>query len=134
MLTACRKANAQTEQHSQFWNEYAFVKNLHKDWSLEADIGVTSSSTPEDNSMFYGIIQFYVRGWAHYYAGDRWKLTAGYSVVYNRNVPELNQKEAPELRTSLQATYIVLKKRTRALLEPGLRTGIYEMMMGVLKL
>ncbi len=107
------KTFAQTEQRAQFWNEYAFVKNLNADWALEADIGITTSSTPNNSDPFNRIIQFYVRGWVHYYPSDRWRLTAAYSYYFNKNVPELYQEKAPELRASLQATYVLIKKRAR---------------------
>lgn len=96
---------AQTDDLYQFWNEYAFTKDLSQKWVLELDGGLVSSSTPEDSNIFHNITQVYLRGWAHYYAFKKWKFSASFAHYSNRNVPELNQKEAREFRTALQATY-----------------------------
>jgi hypothetical protein len=100
-------------KYNQFWNEYAFNHNLSQAWALELDIGLTSSSIPSDNNPFYGITQFYVRGWAHYYPDDRWKLSVYYAYFYNRNVPELSQRKAPEYRSAIQGTYYILRGRNK---------------------
>jgi hypothetical protein len=101
--------NAQTDNLNQFWNEYAFTKDLSQNWVVELDAGFTSSSTPEDKAVFHDITQTYLRGWAHYYPGDRWKMSIFYAYYSNKNVPELNQTEAPEWRSALQVSYSLLK-------------------------
>jgi hypothetical protein len=100
---------AQTDDLYQFWNEYAFTKDLSQKWVLELDAGFVSSSTPEDDNIFHNITQVYFRGWAHYYAFKKWKFSVFASHYSNKNVPELNQKEAREFRTALQATYNLLQ-------------------------
>lgn len=102
--------SSQTDNLNQFWNEYAFTKDLSQNWVVELNTGFTSSSTPEDSNVFHGITQFYLRGWAHYYPGDRWKLSVFYSYYLNKNVPELNQTKAPEWRSAFQLTYSLLKE------------------------
>lgn len=99
----------QTEKLQQFWNEYAFTRDLTERWVAELDIGLNSSGVPEHNTIFYGFTQFSARAWIHYYPGDRWKLSFFYAYYYNVNVPELNQNQAPEYRFALQATYNLLK-------------------------
>lgn len=101
----------QNETLNQFWNEYAFTHNISENWVAELDGGLTSSGVPNDNNIFYGITQFSVRAWIHYYPGDRWKLSFFYAYYYNKNVPELNQNKAPEYRFALQATYNLFKHR-----------------------
>lgn len=110
LLVSAIEANSQTDNLNQFWNEYAFTKDLSQNWVVELNAGFTSSSTPEDHDIFHYITQAYVRGWAHYYPGDRWKLSIFYSYYLNKNVPELNQAEAPEWRSAIQVTYSLLKE------------------------
>lgn len=100
----------QKEALNQFWNEYAFTHNISENWVAELDGGLTSSGVPDDNNIFYGITQFSIRGWIHYYPADRWKLSFFYSYYYNKNVPELNQNKAPEYRLAVQATYNLFKQ------------------------
>jgi hypothetical protein len=109
LLAGTISLNAQTDKLNQFWNEYAFTKDLSQNWVVELNTGFTSSSTPEDSNVFHNITQFYARAWAHYYPGDRWKLSIFYSYYLNKNVPELNQTEAPEWRSAIQLTYSLLK-------------------------
>lgn len=100
---------SQTDKRNQFWNEYDFTKDLSQKWVLQLDAGFVSSSTPEDSDIFHNITQIYVRGWAHYYPSQRWKVSVFYAYYSNQNVPELNQKKAPEFRTAVQATYNLLR-------------------------
>jgi hypothetical protein len=100
---------AQTDELNQFWNEYAFIKDLSQRWSLELNIGLTTSSVSDNGNIFYNLTQVYGRGWAHYKPDDRWKVSFFYAYFSNKNVPELNQKEAAEFRIALQGVYRVLK-------------------------
>ena len=109
----CFAQETQDKKYNQFWNEYAFTHNLSEAWALELDVGVTSSSVPLNNNPFYGITQFYFRGWAHYYPDDRWKLSVYYAYFYNKNVPELSQRKAPEYRSAIQGTYYILRGRNK---------------------
>ncbi len=104
-------SEAQTNSYSQFWNEFAFTRSLKGKWVAELNLGQTWSSTPDINKPFYVNAQLYVRGWIHYYASPRWKLSSFFSYYYNRAVPELNQKQLPELRFALQGTYYIHKVR-----------------------
>ncbi|WP_417357548.1 DUF2490 domain-containing protein [Flavobacterium sp.] len=129
-------AFSQTENYTQFWNEYAFVKDINEKWSIEADVGITTSGVPEHNSPFYGIIQFYGRGWGHYYPSERWKLSFFYAFFYNTNVPELLQEKSPEHRLAVQLTYLMTKTRLRTNLKARLEdrhlendTGYFEAVM-----
>jgi hypothetical protein len=107
----CMPLYAQTEVFNQFWNEYAFTHDLSEKWVAELDAGITTSSVPHDDNIFYGFTQFYARGWIHYYPANRWKVSFFYAYYYNENVPELNQNRAPEYRFAFQATYNLLKHR-----------------------
>lgn len=100
---------AQTDNLNQFWNEYTFTHDLSDKWVAELNMGLTSSSVPEDDNIFYGIIQVYGRAWVHYYPADRWKVSFSYAHYLNKNVPELDQIKAPEYRFTFQATYNLLK-------------------------
>ncbi|MFB3390220.1 DUF2490 domain-containing protein [Flavobacterium sp. LAR06] len=101
---------AQTDELNQFWNEYAFTKDLSHKWALELNVGLTTSSTPEDSNIFCNITQGYGRLWTHYRPNDRWKVSFFYAYYFNKNVPELNQREAPEIRMAAQGMYRILKE------------------------
>ncbi|MTH16617.1 DUF2490 domain-containing protein [Flavobacterium sp. LC2016-01] len=110
LLLASFRSYSQTEKLNQFWNEYAFTKDLSQKWVLELNFGLTTSGSAENPKMFHNVTQLYVRGWMHYYPAERWKLSLFYAYFYNKNVPELNQEKSPELRSALQATYNLFKQ------------------------
>lgn len=110
-ILSITSATAQTDVLNQFWNEYAFTHDLSEKWVAEMDAGITTSGVPENNNIFHGFTQFYVRGWIHYYPANRWKLSFFYAYYYNENVPELEQSRAPEYRFAFQVTYNLLKHR-----------------------
>jgi len=112
-LLLAGKSFAQDQDYNQFWNEFSFTRDLNQKWSLEANLGLTTSSIPDKDDPFNSFTQFYFRAWAHYYPGTKWKLSAFYAYFYNYNVPELNQRKAPEFRSALQATYYAIKARGR---------------------
>jgi hypothetical protein len=109
LLASTLSLHAQTEELNQFWNEYAFTKDLNKKWALELNVGLTTSSIAEDNNIFYNLTQLYGRIWTHYRPDDRWKISFFYAYYFNKNVPELNQREAPEFRIAAQGMYRLLK-------------------------
>jgi hypothetical protein len=110
-LVSSLRLSAQTDELNQFWNEYAFAKDLSQKWALELNIGLTTSSVPQDNNIFYNLTQVYGRGWVHYRPDERWKISFFYAYFFNKNVPELNQNEAPEIRMAVQGMYRLLKER-----------------------
>lgn len=109
LIIVSNQMQAQTDKLNQFWNEYDFTKDLNQKWVLQLDAGLVTSSTPEDSDIFHNITQFYIRAWAHYYPSERWKVSVFYAYYSNQNVPELNQRKAPEFRTAIQATYNLVK-------------------------
>lgn len=109
-ITISLNQYAQTNELNQFWNEYAFTKDLRQQWALELNIGLTTSSTADDNDIFYNLTQVYGRGWVHYRPDARWKTSFFYAYYYNKNVPELNQRETPEYRMAVQGIYRLLKE------------------------
>lgn len=111
LLVTNLSLHGQTDKLNQFWNEYAFTKDLSQKWALELNIGLTTSSTVEDNNILYNLTQVYGRVWAHYQPDDRWKISFFYAYFFNKNVPELNQEEAPEIRMAAQGLYWMLKDK-----------------------
>ena len=104
---SCYQAFAQTTNYGQFWNEFAFTRTLSRNWSMQLDLGQRYTSTPEDHRLASRNSQLYGRLWAHYFPSPKWKLSAAYSYHFNRYVPEINQRESPELRFAVQATYYI---------------------------
>lgn len=99
-----------TTTNTQFWNEFAFTHGLKKTkLALELNLGQTWTSTPEHKSMFATNSQLYIRAWLHYYHSARWKFSSFLAYYNNKDVPEINQKKAPELRTAFQAQYYFKK-------------------------
>lgn len=43
LLIVCSEIHSQSEDLHQFWNEYAFTKDLSQNWVLEIDAGLSSS-------------------------------------------------------------------------------------------
>lgn len=101
-------AQAQTDELYQLWNEYTFRNEIGEKWEVEFDTGFVASSTVRDNNAFHSITQYYIRGWAHYNADERWKLSGFYAHYSNKNVPELNQVKTREFRSAIQATYSLI--------------------------
>lgn len=99
-----------TTKNTQFWNEFTFTHSLSKTkLALELNLGQTWTSTPEHKSMFATNSQLYARVWLHYYHSARWKFSTFLAYYNNKNVPEINQKKAPELRSAFQAQYFFKK-------------------------
>lgn len=101
--------SGQTNIYTQFWNEFAFSRPLKGKKAFEVNIGQTWTSTPANNSMLATNSQLYLRVWGHYYQSSRWKLSAFMAYYFNKDVPEINQKKLPELRTAIQAMYFFKK-------------------------
>lgn len=109
ILLCCRSIslNAQKEKtvYNQFWQEFTFTKTFKGKWAGELNMGTTWTSAPPDNSIFYRNSQIYGRLWIHYFHSARWKFSAFYAYYFNRSLPEINQKDEPELRSAVQAIY-----------------------------
>jgi len=98
-------SSAQTNSYAQFNNEFNFTRSLKGKWVSELNLNHTWCSTPSNPNPFHINSQWYVRGWIHYYATARWRFSAFLAYFYNRDIPELSQKEVPELRFAVQGTY-----------------------------
>ena len=101
---------AQTQKRNQFENTYEFNKVIGKKTALELNLthmytsGANETNPFENNSRFSGII------WIHYYATKKWKISGFMGYIYNHDVPEINQKELPEIRLAAQGIYYIIKK------------------------
>lgn len=110
LLLAQLQVYCQSKNLHQFWNEYAFTKDLTSQWAVEIDLGLRATNAPSDSHIFRNIAQLYMRPWVHYYPYQRWKLSVFYAYFQNKLVDELNQEKGLELRSALQCTYILLDK------------------------
>lgn len=99
----------QTNSYSQFRNEFGLTRAIFKKSAMEFNFGQTWTSTPSHNSMFAENSQVYIRGWMHYYFNARWKFSGFLAYYQNKNVPEIKQDKAPEIRPALQAIYFFKK-------------------------
>src|SRR6478609_1854806 len=107
----CFTAVAQTSQYHQFWNEFSFTGTIGQKWSLELNLGDTYTSTPTNHSLFASSAQIYARIWSHYYMNAKWKFSIFFAGYYNKYVPDIDQREYPESRLALQATWYIKKGR-----------------------
>lgn len=99
----------QTNTYAQFWNEYCITGAIFKKSGLELNIGQAWTGTPSHKSMFAENSQIYVRGWMHYYFNARWKFSGFLAYYSNKDIPEINQEQAPEIRVAVQAIYFFKK-------------------------
>jgi Protein of unknown function (DUF2490) len=109
ILIAAHSARSQKTVYNQFWNEYAFTHTFKGKIGIELNFGQTWTSTPESKNIFTVNSQVYARGWLHYYASARWKLSYFFAYFYNKYVPEIDQREYPEMRQAMQAVYYIHK-------------------------
>jgi len=100
---------SQTNTLGQFWNELSFSRAAFKKSALELDLGQSWTGTPDHKSMFAENAQIYVRGWVHYYYSSRWKFSFFLAYYSNKDVPEIKQNKAPEIRPAVQAMYFFKK-------------------------
>ncbi len=105
-------AMSQTKSYNQFWNDFQFMTPINNRWTTEVNIGQVWTSVPAvSNSLFYANAQQYIRGWIHYYAGRRWKLSAFTGYNHNRAIKGIKQQALPEIRSALQVIYYFKKRR-----------------------
>lgn len=102
---------AQTQSYNQANNEIDFNHDLSQKWSLEFNVGQSWTTKPGHSSLFSSLAQLYGRAWVHYNPNDKWKLSFFYAYYYNKYVPEIDQRKAPEWRSAVQAIYYIKRKR-----------------------
>jgi hypothetical protein len=100
---------SQTTSYNQFWNEIAFVHPFKEKFASELDLDFSFSNTPENPRLLSTYTQFATIFALHYYYSGKtnFSLFAGY--FSNNYVPEIGQREYPELRFSGQAIYFLKK-------------------------
>lgn len=125
--------HAQTTTYKQFWNEFAFTHPVAQKFALEVDLGSSFSNTPDERSRLSVITQFSGIIQLHHYLSAKWKLSFLTGYYSNSYVPEIGQREYPELRLSAQAIYYFNKIKnvtaTRGRLEYRLienTSGVFE--------
>jgi len=100
---------AQVQQYKQFAGELDFNTDLSSKWSLEGNVGQTFSTVPGGGAT---LAQIMVREWVHYAFSDKWKFSFFYAYYFNKYVPEIDQREAPEWRSAMEAIYYIHRKRS----------------------
>jgi hypothetical protein len=110
-LMATRIADAQTQSYTQANNEFDFNHDLSEKWTLELNLGQSWTTIPHHDNLFSSLSQLYGRGWVHYSPNNKWKLSFFYAYYYNKYVPEIEQRSAPEWRSAVQAIYYISRNR-----------------------
>jgi hypothetical protein len=110
-LFAQNDGESSTISNGQLWNELSFTHAIKK-FVLQADLEVNRSN---DLNHKPNLAQHYLnigaRGFGHYYATPRIKLTAGFEYINATDVPEVNQVSSTELRQIFQAQHFIVRKR-----------------------
>lgn len=101
---------AQIQKRNQFENTYEFNKVVGKKTTLELDLTHTYTSGNNETNPFENNSQVSAWLWIHYFASKKWKISGYIGYIYNHDVPEINQKQLPEIRFSGQAIYYIIKK------------------------
>ncbi|WP_330443843.1 DUF2490 domain-containing protein [Flavobacterium sp. C4GT6] len=122
LLTVSQSLFSQTEDYGQFWNGYSFIRDINPKWGIDVAGGFRTSSVPGNSSFMSQVTRIHGKAGARCYISKRWTLFASFGYYLNRHVPELSQRKAPELRTSIQANYLMIKQRFRL----GIKTGLED--------
>jgi len=96
---------AQNTSYKQFWNEFQFTHPLAQRSAIEIDLGSSFSNTPEERSRLSVFTQFAGSLQLHQFLSAKWKISYVGSYFSNSYVPEIGQREYPEIRLSAQAMY-----------------------------
>lgn len=110
---------SQTTSYKQFWSEMAFTHPLKDKIAMEVDLDYAFSDTPQNPNMFSTYTQFAAIGALHYYYSGKLNFSFFTSYFSNKYVPEIGQREYPEIRLSAQGIYFfkkigyILQNRTR---------------------
>ena len=101
---------AQKQKQNQFENTYEFNKVIGKKTALELDLTHVYTSDTNETNAFENNSQVSGWLWMHYYATKKWKISGYAAYIYNHDVPEINQKQLPEIRFAVQGIYYFIKK------------------------
>ena len=101
---------AQTQKRNQFENTYEFNKTIGKKTALELNLTHLYTSGNNETNPFDNNSQVSGWLWIHYYASKKWKISGYTGYIYNHDVPEINQKQLPEIRFAVQGIYYFIKK------------------------
>ena len=95
----------QVEKENQYSNEFQINKTVGKKSALEFDLGQSFTSGLNETNPLYKSSQLSFLTWYHYFANKKWKFSGATGYFFNKDVPEINQNELPEIRISVQAIY-----------------------------
>lgn len=108
ILTVC----AQVQNYRQANNEFEFYRGINKNWELEFDARQSWTTKPGGANVLSSLSQLSGYVAVHYKPSDRWKVSYLYGYYFNEYVPELNQRSAPEWRSTIQGIYYIMRSRT----------------------
>lgn len=101
--------HTQTTSYNQFWNEFAFTHPIKEKLSIELDLDNSFSNTPENPRLLSTYTQFATIFGLHYYYSGKVNFSFFCAYFSNQYVPEIGQREYPELRFSAQGIYFFKK-------------------------
>jgi hypothetical protein len=117
---------AQNTSYNQFWNEIQFTHPFAQGYALEIDLGSSFSNTPEQRSRLAVFTQFVSTVQLHHFYTAKWKFSCMGAYFSNSYVPEIGQREYPEIRLSAQAMYYFNKIKNITLTRGRIEYRIIE--------
>lgn len=119
LQTLCTQSGAQETQYKQFWGELELSSPARHKIAYQVTLSGSFSNTPDKKSMFSTYTQFSSLFAIHYYYSAKTNFSFYTTYLTNKYVPEIGQREYPEIRFSAQAIYFlkkigyILQSRTR---------------------
>lgn len=125
------RTQSQNTEYKQFWNEIQFVQPLKQTYALEADLSSSFSNTPDERSRLSAFTQFAGTVQLHQFLSAKWKLSYVTAYFSNSYVPEIGQREYPEIRFAAQAVYFINKIKNITLTRGRIEYRLIENTAGV---
>ncbi len=130
-LFGSQSGKSQNTSYKQFWNEFQFTFPFAQKFAVEGTLGSSFSNTPQERIRVSAFTQFSSSLQLHHYLSAKWKLTFITAYFSNFYVPEIGQREYPEIRFSAQAVYYINKIKNITLTRGRLEYRLIENTSGV---
>lgn len=101
----------QINNTTQFWSEVDLSGRISSKFKWQLDLQYSRQSPYEGYNLFRYNEQLTVRGWVHYYPIKNLRVSQFFGLWYNFAIPQVGQREYPELRTATQISYYTRWKK-----------------------
>ncbi len=90
---------------SQVWSELDAAHRFNPQWGAQFDLQYARQSDIGGSDLLRYNQQLAIRPWLHYYPNRAVRVSAFAGLWYNFAIPEVGQREYPEFRVALQASF-----------------------------